>query len=40
MPTAAFVSFRLGLADGVSVTAATWMRAFTELGYGVRDHRR
>jgi glycosyltransferase involved in cell wall biosynthesis len=36
MPTAAFVSFRLGLPDGVSVTAATWMRAFTELGYGVR----
>lgn len=36
MPTAAFVSFRLGLADGVSVTSAAWMRAFTELGYDVR----
>ena len=36
MPTAAFVSFRFGMADGVSVTAATWQRAFAELGYDVR----
>ena len=35
-PTVAFVSFRLGLADGVSVVAETWMRHFTELGFAVR----
>ncbi len=35
MPSAAFVSFRLGGADGVSVVASTWMRAFAELGWDV-----
>src|SRR5256885_1333196 len=33
MPRAAFVAFRAGLPDGVSVMTATWMRAFQELGY-------
>ncbi|MEQ1787837.1 MAG: hypothetical protein ABL966_12350, partial [Acidimicrobiales bacterium] len=33
MPTVAFVSFRLGRHDGVSVVAATWARA---LGWTVR----
>jgi mannosylglucosylglycerate synthase len=32
----AFVSFRLGRHDGVSVVAATWARIFGELGWGVR----
>ena len=40
MPTAAFVSFRLGPPDGVSVVAASWTRAFTELGFGRTHHRR
>jgi glycosyltransferase involved in cell wall biosynthesis len=31
--TAAFVSFRLGLTDGVSVVAETWRRCFEELGF-------
>jgi glycosyltransferase involved in cell wall biosynthesis len=33
MPRAAFVSFRLGAADGVSVIAAAWQRSFTRLGW-------
>ena len=32
-PTAAFVSFRLGHPDGVSVEAAKWANAFTALGW-------
>ncbi|HJR24866.1 MAG TPA: hypothetical protein VJ804_05290, partial [Acidimicrobiales bacterium] len=35
MPTVAFVSFRLGRHDGVSVVAATWQGAFSELGWDV-----
>ncbi len=31
----AFVSFRLGLTDGVSVVAARWQEAFESLGYEV-----
>jgi glycosyltransferase involved in cell wall biosynthesis len=31
--TAAFVSFRLGLTDGVSVVAETWRRCFEALGF-------
>src|SRR6185437_7934897 len=33
---AAIVSYRLGAADGVSVTAGQWIRAFRELGMRVR----
>ncbi|MGE0879667.1 MAG: glycosyltransferase [Acidimicrobiia bacterium] len=32
-PLAAFLSFRLGFTDGVSVVAAQWQRAFEELGW-------
>jgi glycosyltransferase involved in cell wall biosynthesis len=35
VPTVAIVSFRLGLSDGVSVVAAAWGRALTELGHDV-----
>lgn len=35
MPTVAFVSFRLGRHDGVSVVAATWCEAFSSLGWSV-----
>jgi glycosyltransferase involved in cell wall biosynthesis len=35
VPTVAFVSFRLGRHDGVSVVAATWQRTFGELGWAV-----
>ena len=35
-PTVAFVSFRLGLTDGVSVVAQSWMRHFADLGFAVR----
>lgn len=35
MPTAAIVSFRLGLADGVSVVAAGWQRALRDIGFDV-----
>ena len=31
----AIVSFRLGMADGVSIVAATWQRALEELGFDV-----
>jgi glycosyltransferase involved in cell wall biosynthesis len=31
--SAAFVSFRLGMADGVSTVAATWQTVFDELGF-------
>ena len=34
-PTAAFVSFRLGHPDGVSVEAAKWANAFSALGWRV-----
>jgi glycosyltransferase involved in cell wall biosynthesis len=36
VPAVAFVSFRLGLHDGVSVVAATWARVFEDLGWTVR----
>ncbi len=36
MRTCAFVSFRLGLSDGVSIVAARWGEALTELGFDVR----
>ncbi|MEY2588480.1 MAG: mannosylglucosylglycerate synthase [Acidimicrobiaceae bacterium] len=36
MPTAAIVSFRLGLSDGVSVVAATWADALTSFGFTVQ----
>jgi glycosyltransferase involved in cell wall biosynthesis len=35
MPTCAIVSFRLGLSDGVSIVAASWQRALTQLGFDV-----
>lgn len=35
MASAAFVSFRLGVTDGVSVVARNWQRAFEQLGYRV-----
>lgn len=35
MPTVAFVSFRLGRHDGVSVVADTWRRVLGELGWTV-----
>lgn len=35
-PTAVFVSFRLGGADGVSVEAAKWERALRSLGFTTR----
>ncbi|HXX90263.1 MAG TPA: hypothetical protein VEI83_08580 [Acidimicrobiales bacterium] len=35
-PTVAFVSFRLGGADGVAVEAAKWAVAFEALGFSVR----
>lgn len=36
MPTAAFVSFRLGLHDGVSVVAASWAEVLATAGWHVR----
>ena len=33
MPLCAFVSFRLGMADGVSVVTRHWQRAFEQLGF-------
>jgi hypothetical protein len=33
IPTAALLSFRLGGPDGVSVEAAKWQRALTDLGF-------
>jgi glycosyltransferase involved in cell wall biosynthesis len=36
VPTVAFVSFRLGRHDGVSVVTATWARVLQELGWSVR----
>ena len=35
MAKCAFVSFRLGMADGVSVVARNWGRAFEQLGFEV-----
>ncbi len=37
MPTCAILSFRLGLADGVSVVAGHWARSLTDLGFTVRS---
>jgi glycosyltransferase involved in cell wall biosynthesis len=34
--TVAFISFRLGGPDGVSVVAETWRQAFEDLGFGTR----
>lgn len=36
MPTCAVLSFRLGLTDGVSIVADTWIEAFRTLGFEVR----
>ncbi|MGH9098338.1 MAG: glycosyltransferase, partial [Acidimicrobiales bacterium] len=35
IPTAAFVSFRLGGSDGVAVEAAKWQRALAALGFSI-----
>src|SRR4051812_9553186 len=35
MTTAALVSFRLGLTDGVSIVAATWAEVLDDLGFEV-----
>lgn len=35
-PVVAFVSFRFGPTDGVSVVSRTWMRALEELGFTIR----
>ncbi len=35
MPTCTFVSFRLGLTDGVSIVAANWAQAMRGLGFDV-----
>ena len=35
MPTCAFVSFRLGSNDGVSIVAERWMDAFVAFGFDV-----
>lgn len=35
MPICAVLSFRLGLADGVSIVAEQWMRSLRELGFDV-----
>ncbi len=35
MARAAFITFRSGLPDGVSVVTATWVRAFRDLGFDV-----
>ena len=35
MATCAFISFRLGMADGVSVVARNWQRAIEQLGFDV-----
>src|SRR3954454_5689321 len=35
-PLVAFVSFRFGRPDGVSIVAAAWMQSFRELGFDVR----
>jgi glycosyltransferase involved in cell wall biosynthesis len=37
MPTCAFLSFRLGLTDGVSVVAEHWMAAFRSFGFDVES---
>jgi glycosyltransferase involved in cell wall biosynthesis len=37
MPTCAFLSFRLGENDGVSVVAREWMRAFESFGFDIRS---
>lgn len=35
MPTCTFISFRLGLTDGVSVAASAWMSAIRSLGFKI-----
>ncbi len=35
MTTCAFVSFRLGLTDGVSIVAGTWIEAFRSFGFDI-----
>ena len=35
MPTCAFLSFRFGPTDGVSVVARRWMEVFAGLGFAV-----
>ena len=35
MAVCAFISFRLGMADGVSVVARNWQRAIEQLGFEV-----
>jgi glycosyltransferase involved in cell wall biosynthesis len=35
MPTCAFLSFRLGLTDGVSIVAEHWMQAFRSFGFDI-----
>jgi mannosylglucosylglycerate synthase len=35
VPTCCFISFRLGLTDGVSVVAETWERVFRSFGFDV-----
>ncbi len=37
MPTCAFLSFRLGETDGVSIVAHEWMEAFRPFGFDVRS---
>jgi glycosyltransferase involved in cell wall biosynthesis len=37
MPTCAFLSFRLGENDGVSIVAREWMRAFRSFGFDLRS---
>jgi hypothetical protein len=36
MGTCAFLSFRLGLSDGVSIVTANWAQAFERLGFETR----
>jgi glycosyltransferase involved in cell wall biosynthesis len=35
VPTCCFISFRLGLTDGVSIVADSWMAAFRQFGFDV-----
>ena len=37
MPTCAFLSFRLGENDGVSIVAREWMQAFRSFGFDIRS---
>ena len=40
MPTCAFLSFRLGSTDGVSIVAGRWIEAFAVVGLRREDRRR